>query len=117
MKDRCGRLAVSIVLASALGLGALTATAGAAATEVRPSSSACTSFSEYYGVQFLLAFVTGFADAAAGPDKKAEVDDAKSVAQLIFSPKLQKVTRSSRRRRPRSFARAGPGLPRRTARA
>lgn len=92
MKNRFGRLAVSIALASSLGLGALTSTASAATTEAPPSSGACKSFGEFYSVQFLLAFVGGFADAAAGPDKKAEVADAKSVAQLIFSPKLQKVT-------------------------
>jgi hypothetical protein len=92
MTNRWGRLAVATVLASALGLAALPGTAGARTASARPSSSTCTSFGEFYSVQFLLAFVGGFADAAAGPDKKDEVADAKSVAQLIFSPKLQKVT-------------------------
>jgi hypothetical protein len=92
MRNRCGRLAFSVVLASALGAGVLPVTAGARVSAARPSSSACTSFGEFYGVQFALAFVTSFAGAAAGPHKQAEVKDAKNVAQLIFSPKLQKVT-------------------------
>lgn len=102
MKRTITRLALVAALVAGLGLstspaGALGADAGASAPKY------CTSFGEYYQVNFAIALVTGFAKAFAGEGQELSADEARNVALLLLSPKLEPLTADLAKKAPRSI--------------
>ena len=101
--QRIARLALISTLAAGLGV-ATALPAGAQRSRGAEVPEYCESFGEYYEVSFAIALVTGFAEAF-GEGGELDADQARNVAYLILSPKLEPLTAELADAAPRALRR------------
>jgi hypothetical protein len=97
---------VAVVVLGVVAATVMSPSALAAPRQQRMSEATCDAFTDYFQVNFALAFITGFAEAFGAteeedPQSAADLDQIRSVTLLVLSPKLEESTSVLARRGPR----------------
>jgi hypothetical protein len=85
---------VAAVATAGLLLGAVPATAARPAAGTPPSPDACEAFSDYFQIEFLVAFASAFAQVGDQKDAAKAEAEIRNSFHLLLSPKLEQVTQT-----------------------
>jgi hypothetical protein len=86
---------VAAVATASLALGAVPAAAAPSATDsAPPTPEACEAFSDYFQIEFLVAFASAFAQVGDEKDAAKAEAEIRNSFHLLLSPKLEQVTQT-----------------------